>query len=87
MKKIISILLAVCLVMTMLPTVFAADVVEVDTETALKNAVNNGGEIKLTKNIVLISYLPISKDVTIDLNGFTISRNNGEDTSFCCLHF
>ncbi len=42
-------------------------------ETAINDA--NGGTIKLCQSIDVTTYVTVSKDVTIDLNGFTISRN------------
>ena len=46
--------------------------VEVSNESGLKNAIANGGYIKLTANIDLGGTITISKDVELDLNG---SRN------------
>lgn len=46
--------------------------VEVSNESGLKNAIANGGYIKLTANIDLGGTITISKDVELDLNGKTI---------------
>ena len=49
--------------------------VEVATEEDLINAVNSGKNVVLTANITLTKTLLIKKDVTIDLNGFTVDEN------------
>lgn len=50
---------------------------EAGTESALRTAVENGGDVKMTANISLGSALKIQngKTVTLDLNGFTLSRS------------
>ena len=54
-------------------TAFAANA---KTETALVNAANKGGEVKLTKDIALSDVLriPTGKEVTLDLNGKILDR-------------
>lgn len=76
MKKVISIALALLMVAVMLPVMaMAADATEVSTQEELKNAVANGGNIKLTDDIVLTETLTINPGVTIvlDLAGKKIS--------------
>lgn len=76
MKKIISIALALLMVAVMLPVMAMADgATEVATQEALKNAVANSGNIKLTSDIVLTETLTINSGVTIvlDLAGKKIS--------------
>ena len=76
MKKIISIALALLMVAVMLPVMaMAAEPTEVATQEALKNAVANSGNIKLTSDIVLTETLNINAGVTIvlDLAGNKIS--------------
>ena len=66
MKKIISIALALLMVAVMLPVMaMAAD----DTELP---GVQNG-VIKLTNNVTLSKMTEINGNITLDLNGFTIS--------------
>ena len=66
MKKIISIALALLMVAVMLPVMaMAAD----DTELP---GVENG-VIKLTNNVTLSKMTEINGNITLDLNGFTIS--------------
>ena len=79
MKKLMSIVLALVMALSLCVTTTWAAVTEVNTETDLRNAAAAGGEIKLTGNIELTSTLEIkdSKSVTIDLNGFTITSNIG----------
>lgn len=76
MKKIISIALALLMVAVMLPVMAMADgATEVSTQEALKDAVANSGNIKLTTDIVLNETLTINTGVTIvlDLAGNKIS--------------
>ena len=76
MKRLISILLALLMVAVMLPVmVMAAEPTEVATQEALKDAVANSGNIKLTTDIVLTETLTINTGVTIvlDLAGNKIS--------------
>ena len=48
-------------------------------ESALEKAVNAGGEITLSSDVTLESYLyPRNVDVTIDLGGYTLARNNDD---------
>ena len=48
----------------------------VKSEQELKDAITNGATIQLTENILLSAYLDIDgKTVTIDLNGYKLSRN------------
>lgn len=51
----------------------------ITTEEALRTALEKGGEVTLGGDITLTSYLSIDKEVTLDLNGHTIS---GEFSSF-----
>lgn len=76
MKKVISIALALLMVAVMLPVMaMAAEPTEVATQEALKNAVANSGNIKLTSDIVLTETLTINSGVIIvlDLAGKKIS--------------
>lgn len=66
MKKVISIALALLMVAVMLPVMaMAAD----DTELP----VAQDGVIKLTNNVTLSKMTEIKGNITLDLNGFTIS--------------
>lgn len=66
MKKIISIALALLMVAVMLPVMaMAAD------DTELPEVQN--GVIKLTNNVTLSKMTEINGNITLDLNGFTIS--------------
>lgn len=67
MKKVINIALALLMVAVMLPVMaMAAD------DTALPTADANG-VIKLTNNVTLPKMTEIKGNITLDLNGFTIS--------------
>lgn len=67
MKKIISIALALLMVAVMLPVMAMAD----EPATELPTAQN--GVIKLTNNVTLSNMTEIRGNITLDLNGFTIS--------------
>ena len=70
-KRILSIVLAICLVLSCVPiTVFAANA---DT-TELKALLANGGTVKLTRDYTVDSSLIVTKDVTVDLNGYVIRK-------------
>lgn len=77
-KKLLSLLLSVLMCLSLIPTVAFATTAEgetvlVSTEEALKNALTDGGSIKLENDIELTAAQTITNDVTIDLNGKTIS--------------
>ncbi len=85
-KKWLSVLLAVVLVAALLPTTaFAADgVTSVGTAEDLITAIEAGGSIQLSDNITLEtegqSFRISGISVTLDLNGFTLTRN-GESSN------
>lgn len=85
LNKWIAGLLCMMLVITMVAglgvtEVKADDAVtqHVSTWTELKKAISNGGDIQLTSNITAGTddySFNVTRDVTIDLNGYTIDRN------------
>lgn len=75
-RKLCSVLLALCMVLTLLPVSAMA---EDGAATSLPDAVD--GVITLTKNVELTNGLNYTKDVTIVLNGHTITRTNGQKTA------
>lgn len=81
-KRFLSVLLSFVLVLGLMPgmglTAYAdGSVTEVSTADGFKNAVESGGNVKLTDNIVLPlnNVLLFRKEMTIDLNGHTITVN------------
>ena len=87
LNKWIAGLLCMMLVMTMVAglgvTEVKADdaVITVSSWTELKNAIRNDGNIQLDKNITAGTgdyRFNVDKNVTIDLNGYTIDRNLNE---------
>lgn len=87
LNKWIAGLLCMMLVMTMVAglgvTEVKADdaVITVSSWTELKNAISKGGNIQLDKNITAGTgdyRFNVDKNVTIDLNGYTIDRNLNE---------
>ena len=78
-KKLCSILLALTMVLTLLPVSALADEADTQPATSLPAAVD--GVITLTKNVELTNELNYTTDVTIVLNGHTITRTNGQKTA------
>ena len=75
-RKLCSVLLALCMVLTLLPVSAMA---EGGTATSLPDAVD--GVITLTEDVELTNGLNYTTDVTIVLNGHTITRTNGQKTA------
>lgn len=75
-KKLCSILLALTMVLTLLPVSALA---KGGTATSLPDAVD--GVITLTEDVELTNGLNYTTDVTIVLNGHTITRTNGQKTA------
>ena len=73
-KRLLSALLAVCMVMTMAPAAFAA---EGDTLQAKIDA-DTSGAIQLEKDYTENIVIGEGKDITLDLNGHTISSNSAD---------
>lgn len=76
MKRLISILLALLMVAVMLPVMAMAEgATEMTPQEALKDAVLNSGDIKLTTDIVLTETLKINAgvEIVLDLAGKKIS--------------
>jgi hypothetical protein len=77
-KRLLAILLTICMVAALLPTaVFAddADVTTVSTEEQLRAAIAVGGSIKLEDDITVNTTINVANPVTLDLNGKTITNN------------
>lgn len=76
-RQLLSLLISLMLVIGVIPfsavTAYAANAAN---EAALVKAVNNGGDVKLTKDIALTDVLRIPNGVTVtlDLNGKTLDR-------------
>lgn len=82
-KRILSLLLTLCMVMSLFAgttvTASAASATEVSTWSELQTAFMNGGDIQLTTDITAgdsdsALTVPSRKTVTLDLNGHTIDR-------------
>ena len=71
MKKVISIALALLMVAVMLPVMAMAD--ETATTATELPAADSNGVITLTENVILSKMTEIKGNITLDLNGFTIS--------------
>ena len=79
-QKLCSILLALTMVLTLLPVSALADEADTQSATSLPAADENG-VITLTENVELTNELNYTTDVTIVLNGHTITRTNGQKTA------
>lgn len=82
-KRLLSILLTLCMMLTLLPTAaFAADETSVGTIEALRSAINASAtpSVKLTANIDGELVIPAEKtSITIDLNGKTFTNSDGKN--------
>ncbi len=76
--KLLTALLTLCMLLSLMPmSVFAADSTvsnEAELTAALENA--NCSEIKLGGNIEAVKKLNVERTVTLDLNGYTLSRSS-----------
>ena len=74
-KRILSIVLAICLVLSCVPiTVFAAN----SDATALQALLDKGGTVKLTRDYTIDTTLNVRNTVTLDLNGCVIRINTSK---------
>ena len=76
--KLLTALLTLCMLLSLMPmSAFAADPTvsnEAELTAALENA--NCSEIKLGGNIETVKKLNVERTVTLDLNGYTLSRSS-----------
>lgn len=73
-KRLLSLLLILCLCAALLPVTALAVETTVTDETDLRTALSIGGTVKLGKKINLAAALEINNTVTLDLNGYEIAR-------------
>lgn len=82
-KRLLSILLTLCMMLTLLPTAaFAAGETSVGTIEELMNAIKASAtpSVKLTADINGFVEIPVGKtSITIDLNGNTLTNSNSSD--------
>lgn len=86
-RKLCSVLLALCMVLTLLPVSAMADVADAQSATSLPAADENG-VITLMENVTLTSTFVVNaeQDLTLDLNGYSLTNagtvilNNGRLT-------
>lgn len=89
-RKFLSVVLCVCMMLTMAPFAFAAEteVAQVGSQkyTSLEAAVNavgdDGATVTLLNNVMLDSTLVLNKSLTLDLNGHKISNGSSLGTSY-----
>lgn len=73
-KRLLSLLLILCLCAALLPVTALAAETTVTNEEDLRTALSKGGTVKLGGNIKLAAVLEINYTVTLDLNGYEITR-------------
>lgn len=73
-KRLLSLLLILCLCAALLPVTALAVETTVTDETDLRTALSEGGTVKLGEKIKLAAALEIDNTVTLDLNGYEIAR-------------
>ena len=88
-QRIFSILLVLCLVLSLLPTVAFAEgetTAEVGTAADLRNAIESGTDdiVRLTADITIDARLNVTRTVAVDLNGYVLSfdQNAPSDSIF-----
>ena len=74
-KRILTVLLAVCLVFALGTVTALADGTTVTDESSLKSAVEEGGTVVLNNDITITSTLKITNTVKLDLNGHKLDNN------------
>lgn len=75
MKKFLSLLTVIALILSFAPAAMAVDAVEVSDANGLIAAVTNDSKIKLVQDIELTARLTVKKNITLDLNGCKISAD------------
>ena len=81
-RKALTVLLILCMVLSLAPILAFATDSTVSNEAELKSALENAdcSEIKLGGNIETAEELDVERTVTLDLNGYTLScSSTGED--------
>lgn len=73
-KRLLSLLLILCLCAALLPVTALAAETTVANEKDLRTALSKGGTVKLGEKIKLAAVLEINYTVTLDLNGYEITR-------------
>ena len=78
MKKVLATILALVMAIGLCSISWATEPASVNSAETLKTAIETGGEIILSGSFEVSEPLSVSKEVTIDLNGQTITGKNGE---------
>lgn len=82
-KRILALLMALCLMLTLAPAAFATDVTMTQAELeAAISAAAEGGTVELTGDVTLTGTLTIEKSVVIDGKNFTITGASGVNTIY-----
>ena len=83
--QVLSLVMALCLVLSLAPAAFAVTGTTVTTAAELKEAFSKGGTFTLGDNIVVDEALYVSEDTTLDLNGKTLTVNHGAWDNYAIL--
>lgn len=75
-KRLLSLVMAFCLLLSLAPAAFAADTSGLQ---ALIDAATAGQTITLTKNYTLTEPVTITKAITIDGNGYSVTAASGKN--------
>lgn len=75
-RRVLSLVMALCLALSLAPAAFAVTGTTVTTAAELKEAFSKGGTFTLGDNIVVDEALYVSEDTTLDLNGKTLTVNH-----------
>ena len=78
MKKVLATILTLVMAIGLCSISWATEPASVNSAETLKTAIETGGEIILSGSFEVSEPLSVSKEVTIDLNGQTITGKNGE---------
>ena len=78
MKKVLATILALVMAIGLCSVSWATGPASVNSAETLKTAIETGGAITLSGSFEVSEPLSVSKEVTIDLNGQTITGKNGE---------
>ena len=82
-RKFLSVVLCVCMMLTMVPFAFAAEEdITPQTETTLQSQINavNSGTIALDKDYTESITITAGKTITLNLKGHKITNTNGQNT-------
>ena len=84
-RRVLSLAMVLCLVLSLAAAAFAAEETTVATAQELKTALGAGGAIKLGDNIDVGEALTVSMDTVLDLNGHTLAVDHDSRENYAVL--